>query len=75
MRTLWPLATLILLALGAVALWRDPLRQCDVVEAGGALHLTRLGVETMRAHFCYAADCRLIAAQMNKVERATWTCG
>jgi hypothetical protein len=29
-------------------------------------YLNRLAVETMRARFCYAADCRLVADQMSK---------
>jgi hypothetical protein len=47
---------------------------CDVQQDGATLHLVRMGVDTVRARFCYAADCRLIAEQMNKVERARWHC-
>jgi len=47
---------------------------CDAFESGGTLYLVRSNVSTIRARFCYAADCRLIAEQMNKVERAHWHC-
>jgi hypothetical protein len=42
--------------------------------SGSTLYLNRLDVETMRARFCYAADCQLVAEQMSKVERAKWYC-
>ena len=53
---------------------RDRITGCDTIEKGGTLHLVRSNVDTVRARFCYAADCALIAAQMNKAERARWHC-
>lgn len=47
---------------------------CEVNERGATLYLNRLGVETIRAQFCWAGDCRLIADQMSKAERASWYC-
>jgi hypothetical protein len=47
---------------------------CDALESGATLHLVRSNVDTIRARFCHAADCRLIAEQMNKAERALWHC-
>lgn len=51
----------------------DRVSGCDTFEDGSKLHLYRT-VDTVRARFCYAADCKLIADQMNKVERAQWSC-
>lgn len=55
------------------ALARSMMR-CDAIEERGSLHQVRSGVGTIRARLCYAADCRLIAQQMNKVEQAKWRC-
>ena len=74
MRNLWPLATLLLMAIVAFLYTRDRVSGCDTVEDRGKLHLNRSGVDTVRARFCYASDCKLIAEQMNKVERARWSC-
>ena len=63
-----------LLALLIVHHWRDPLTSCDKIDEGGVLHAKRSGVDTIRAHFCHSADCKLIADQMNKVEQATGRC-
>lgn len=42
---------------------------------GGALYLKRFGVETLRAEFTSAADCRLIAKNMRAAEqRSHWFC-
>lgn len=42
---------------------------------GGALYLNRLGVETHRAEFDYAADCELVAKIMNSAEPLVdWHC-
>jgi len=70
----WPFATLALIAAVAFLYTRDRVNGCDAVEDGGKLHLNRSGVDTMRARFCYSQDCRLVAEQMNKVERACWHC-
>jgi hypothetical protein len=51
----------------------DRVSGCGTFEDGSKLHLYR-NVDTVRARFCYAADCKLIADQMNKVERAQWSC-
>lgn len=72
MRFLWPTLTVILLAAVAV-LWSRGEPGCEL-SGGNTLYLNRLDVETMRARFCYAADCRLVADQMNKVENARWYC-
>lgn len=74
MRILWPLATLVLVAAVVVLYARDRVGGCDTVEEGGRLHLTRSSVDTVRARFCYASDCKLIAAQMSKIEHAIWSC-
>ena len=47
---------------------------CEVSEPAAILYLNRLGVETMRARFCWASDCRLVAAQMSNSEKANWYC-
>lgn len=47
---------------------------CNTQEGGATLHLVRSDVDTVRARFCYSQDCRLIADQMNKAERARWHC-
>jgi hypothetical protein len=47
--------------------------ECDF-KSGGRLVLLRNDVRTVRARFCYAQDCELIATQMNKVEKARWHC-
>lgn len=74
MRNLWPLATLALVAAVAFLYSRDRVSGCDRIEDGGTLHLKRSGVDSIRARFCYASDCKLIAEQMTKVERASWHC-
>jgi hypothetical protein len=73
-RHFWIVAAMALLALLVLHHWRDPLTSCDAIEEGGVLHLKRSGVDTTRARFCYAADCKLMAEQMNKVEQAEWRC-
>jgi hypothetical protein len=72
MRYLWPAATFILLVVAGV-LYLGGQPGCELAS-GNALYLNRQEVETMRARFCYASDCRLIAEQMSKVERARWYC-
>lgn len=70
------LAVAVAIGLFAAAVWlfvHGPIG-CGSTESGGTLYLNRLGTETPRASFCYAADCRLIAEQMSKAERATWYC-
>lgn len=47
---------------------------CEANERGATLYLNRFGAETTRAQFCWASDCRLIAEQMSRVERASWYC-
>lgn len=47
---------------------------CEANERGATLYLSRLGAETTRAQFCWASDCRLIAEQMTRAERANWYC-
>jgi len=50
-------------------------QECGVEEDGNKLYMNRSGsYETYRAQFCYAQDCRLIAKNMNAVERATLFC-
>jgi hypothetical protein len=36
-------------------------KSCEVNETSATLYLNRLGVETMRAQFCWASDYRLVA--------------
>lgn len=55
-------------------IWGDRVRGCDVVEGGSKLILNRSGFDTVRARFCYAQDCELIANQMNKAEHDRWRC-
>ena len=74
MRHFWKVATASLLALLVFLYARDRVTGCDTLDSQGTLHLVRSGVDTVRARFCYSADCRLIAEQMNKVERARWHC-
>lgn len=62
------------LAGGAWHLLNNRTSGCEVNERGATLYLNRMGIETMRAQFCWASDCRLIAEQMSRVERATWYC-
>jgi len=48
---------------------------CEKVEDGAKLYLNRGGgIETFRAQFCYAQDCRLIAKNMSRIEIASWYC-
>lgn len=61
-------------ALFAAYLWGDRIGGCDRVEEGSRLNLLRSGVSTVRARFCYANDCHLIASQMSKAEQAKWFC-
>jgi hypothetical protein len=65
MRFVWAAATVILLLAVALLYFRgEP--GCELA-GGNTLYLSRLGAETMRARFCYAAaDCRLVAEQMTK---------
>ena len=74
MRFFWPVASLCLLAVLAVLYFRYRVSGCDVVEDGGQLHSIRSSVDTVRGLFCHAADCRLIAEQMSKVDNALWYC-
>jgi hypothetical protein len=72
MRYLWPAATLILLiVVGLLSLGGEA--GCEL-GGGTTLYLNRQEVETRRARFCHAADCRLIAEQMSKLEPARWYC-
>ncbi len=72
MRFVWASLTAILFASAAFLYFRgEP--GCEF-GGGSNLYLDRLGVETMRARFCYAADCRLVADQMTRVENASWYC-
>ena len=72
MRYLWPAATVILLIVaGLLYFGGEP--GCELA-GGNTLYLNRQEVETMRARFCHAADCRLVAEQMSKVEPARWYC-
>ena len=49
--------------------------KCAKVEDGAKLYLNRGGgIETFRAQFCYAQDCRLIAKNMSRIEIASWYC-
>ena len=73
MRPIWIVAAVLLLALIFIYS-QERMMGCDAFESGGTLYLMRSNVSTIRARFCYAADCRLIAEQMNKVERAHWHC-
>jgi hypothetical protein len=72
MRPIWILSAVLLLALIGFFYSRDRMMGCDALESGATLHLVRSNVDTIRARFCYAADCRLIAEQMNKPGRALW---
>jgi hypothetical protein len=74
MRPIWILSVVLLLALLAYFYSRDRMMGCDALESGATLHLVRSNVDSIRARFCYAADCRLIAEQMNKPGRALWAC-
>jgi hypothetical protein len=74
MSSFWIVAAVLLVALIAFIYSQERMMGCDTFEAGGALYLVRSNVSTIRARFCYAADCRLIAEQMNKAERAHWHC-
>ena len=75
MRAIWILSAVLLLALLGFFYSRDRMMGCDALESGATtLHLVRSNVDTIRARFCHAADCRLIAEQMNKAERALWHC-
>ena len=71
-RTLWIIAAFSLLALFGIAYAREWVTGCDTLQPGATLHLVRSDVDTVRARFSYSLDCRLIAEQMNKVERARW---
>jgi hypothetical protein len=74
MRPIWIFWAVLLLALLGFFYSRDRMMGCDARESGATLHLVRSNVDTIRARFCYTADCRLIAEQMNKAERALWHC-
>jgi hypothetical protein len=72
MRYFWPTATLVLLVIAGFLYFRSE-QGCEVT-GGNTLYLNRLDVETTRARFCYAADCRMVAEQMSRVEQARWYC-
>jgi hypothetical protein len=74
MRPIWFLSAVLLLALLGFFYSRDRMMGCDALESGATLRLVRSNVDTIRARFCYAADCRLIAEKMNKPGRALWHC-
>ena len=74
MRPIGILSVVLLLALLGYFYSRDRMMGCDALESGATLHLVRSNVDTIRARFCYAADCRLIAEQMNKLGRGLWAC-
>ncbi len=60
-------------ALGAFA-YVAKAQELEKVE-GGALYLTRVGVETHRAEFDVAADCEYVARILNEAEPlADWHC-
>ena len=65
------MAAFLLLALVGFIYSQERMMGCDTFKPGGTLSLVRTAV---RARFCYAADCRLIAEQMNKAEHARWQC-
>ena len=72
------LASLVVVAVLGTVLWfvfgERPKAGCTANESGSTLYLNRMNVETTRAQFCYASDCRLVAEQMMKAERANWYC-
>ena len=72
MRSIWIVAAFLLLALVGFIYSQERMMGCDTFEPGGTLSLVRTNGATVRARFCYAADCRLFAEQMNKVEHARW---
>lgn len=74
MRLFWIAAPVSLLVVLGVIHAPNWLTGCDTLQSGATLHLVRSEVDTIRARFCYSADCRFIADQMNKVERARWHC-
>jgi len=74
MRRFWILVTVLLLALVGFIFSQTHMMGCDALESGGTLYVVRSNVPTIRARFCYAADCGLIAEQMNKAERSRWQC-
>lgn len=73
MRALPSLAVAALTIAGVWFYFKGPIG-CGAMESGGTLYLNRLGVETPRASFCYAPDCRLVAEQMTRAENANWYC-
>jgi hypothetical protein len=75
MNRFWIVAAVLLVALIGFIYSQERMMGCDTFEPGGTLSLVRTNGATVRARFCYAADCRLIAEQMNKVEHAHWQCG
>ena len=75
MNRFWIVAAVLLVALIGFIYSQERLMGCDTFEPGGTLSLVRANGATVRARFCYAADCRLIAEQMNKVENSRWQCG
>jgi len=70
-RTILPLAIIALLTMSAC---KDDKCPPDRDREGVDLTLLRNNNATHRATFCYAADCRLIAAQMSSAERSGWIC-
>jgi hypothetical protein len=74
MNRFWIVAAVLLVALIGFIYSRERMMGCDTFEPGGTLSLVRTNGTTVRARFCYAADCRLITEQMNKAEHARWQC-
>ncbi|WP_147150240.1 hypothetical protein [Reyranella soli] len=70
----WQAATAVALAAAIYLYFHGRISGCPEQQSGATLRLARLDVDTVRARFCYSSDCRLIAEQMNKVERAKWHC-
>ena len=74
MQHAWKIATALAVAAAAYLFVTGRVPGCDTQEGGATLHLVRLDVDTVRGRFCHSQDCRLVAEQMNKVERARWHC-
>ncbi len=72
-RTIAVVVALIALGGGCLYLLGNA-KGCEVNEPSATLYLNRLGVETMRAQFCWAGDCKMIAAQMSRAENGIWYC-
>jgi hypothetical protein len=73
-RYFWKAATVVAVAAAVYLYVHNHISGCSEQQDGATLHLVRLDVDTVRGRFCYSSDCRLIAEQMNEVERARWRC-